>query len=372
MIRVLHVVGSMNRGGIETFIMNVYRNIDRTKVQFDFAVHSTKVSAYDEEIKSLGGKIYYITPRTKNIFQHYRDWIKLFKHKKQIEIIHQHVSSLTYVNPLKIASWFNIKTRIVHAHSTEAESKIHFLLHKFNSKMIHKYANTYFSCSDKASNWLFQDSKINTNDITIIKNGINLISFKYDNKIRRNLREKLNLNENFVIGHVGRFSNVKNHKFVIDIFSDFNSKVNKSKLLLIGTGELEYEVKEYVKIKGLGSDVIFLGSIPNVGEYMQVMDSFVFPSLYEGLGMVLVEAQASGLTCFTSEGVVPTEANVTGRINYLPLELGAESWSENIINKVYNKSPKRDQVFKKELSQYDIKDVAFRLQEYYLTKSNLI
>ncbi|MGQ3376826.1 glycosyltransferase family 1 protein [Priestia endophytica] len=365
MIRVLHVVGSMNIGGIETFLMNVYRNIDRTKVQFDFAVHTRKEGAYDEEIKKLGGRIFHIAPRSRNILRNSKDWHTLFREHPEIQIVHQHVSSLTYVNPLKVALRNNVKARIVHSHSIEAEGKIHYLLHCLHSRKINKYANKYFSCSDLSSRWLFGKSKVDYSEIVTINNAIDIDKFTYNKDKQKLSRKNLNIDDEFVIGHVGRFAEVKNHKFLVDIFSDIIQKIGKAKLVLVGEGNLKNDIHEYVKIKGLENHVLFVGGSSNVGDIMQAMDAFVFPSLYEGLGMVLIEAQAAGLKCFTSKDVVPQEVNISKLIKYIPLSEDSEVWSNYIIKSVYDTERPNTASLLKE-SGFEIKEVAKELQDRYL------
>lgn len=365
MIRVLHVVGSMNRGGIETFIMNIYRNIDREKVQFDFAIHTKNKCAYDDEIKELGGRIFYITPRGKNIIQHYRDWNNLFRNHPELQIIHQHVSSLTYINPLKIAFRNNVKVRIIHSHSIKAEGKLHHLLHILHSSCIDKYANIYFTCSELAADWLFGKSKVKRKDVHTIKNAIDVEKFIYDLEKRTKIRKKLSIEEDFVIGHVGRFTEAKNHKFLIDVFGEIVNKLEKSKLLLIGRGALEQEIRDYVKEKHLNNKIMFLDGSSNVADIMQAMDAFVFPSLYEGLGMVLIEAQASSLKCFTSEDVVPTEVNLLNLLEYISLKEDKEFWAQKIIEG----SGKDARMNTKNIIEdagFEIKNVATDLQKQYL------
>lgn len=369
MIRVLHVVGSMNRGGIETFLMNIYRNIDRGKVQFDFAVHTQEECAYDNEIKEMGGRIFYITPRAKNIFKHYKDWHSIFQNYPEIQIIHQHVTSLTYINPLKVAKRHNVKHRIIHSHSVKAEGKLHYLMHLFNSILIDKYANIYFSCSNLSTKWLFGKSNVKLNEVEIINNAIDVNKFRYDVKKRDEIRRQLSINGDFVIGHVGRFSEPKNHKFLIDIFGEVSKNVTNSKLLLIGHGHLEREIRLYVKKNNLDDKVIFLGSRSDVSNLMQAMDVFLFPSLYEGLGIVLIEAQVSGLKCFVSKDVVPPDVKLTNELEFISLLEDKKFWGRKLID-YYDIQTRidRSSVIKK--AGFNISDVALNLQEKYINCVN--
>lgn len=365
MIRVLHIVGSMNRGGIETFLMNLYRNIDKTKIQFDFAVHTMNECAYDQEIKKLGGRIFYITPRIKNRKKHNLDLNNIFKNNKEIQIVHQHVSSLTYINPLKIAYNNNVKIRIVHSHSSKAESKLHYILHLINRKKIHKYSNTYFSCSHQATKWLYSKSKINVSKVQIIRNGIDVEKFTFNKDKRNAVRNEMGIYKDFVIGHVGRFTDSKNHKFLIDVFEHVEKEIENTKLLLVGHGSLKDELENYVQQKKLEEKVIFSEKTSDVESMLQAMDIFVFPSLFEGLGIALIEAQASGLKCLTSKDKVPPEAKLIESLDFLDLEDGSKHWADEIIKYSSNKN----RLFTKDTiidAGYDIKTVTRDLEQKYL------
>lgn len=364
-MRVLHVVGRMNRGGIESFLMNVYRHIERSKLQFDFAVHTQDKCDFDDEIEALGGKIYRITPRSKSIIQNNKDWDNLFKIHSDINVVHQHVSSLTYVSPLRIAKKNGLQNRIVHSHNIQAESKLHYAFHLLNSRYIDKYANYYFACSNNAAKWLYGKSKVKSNNIQLVKNAINIENFLFQNDKRCDLRSNLSLNEGeIVIGHVGRFSEQKNHKFLIDIFEKITEKVKNAKLLLVGSGSLEQDIKYYVKEKRLDSNVMFLGNRSDVANIMQAMDIFLLPSLHEGLPLVLVEAQASGLMCFVSSEAVSNEAKITETYKSISLEKNAEHWSNEII-KSLNYKRQDTSVFVRKAG-YEIKNEALNLQNFYL------
>ncbi|WLR49052.1 glycosyltransferase family 1 protein [Halobacillus litoralis] len=363
MIRILHVVSSMNRGGLETFLMNLYRNIDRTQVQFDFLKHTDNECAYDKEIKSLGGRIYSVTSRSKGILKNRKSLKNFFLRHPEYKIVHQHVSSLSYMAPLKLAKENNVPYRIVHCHNTSySGSKIHGILHKINQRLLHKYATNYFACSKLAAKWLLPKKMYREKKYSIVKNAISTKEFYFNEDVRKEYRKSLNVKDNFVIGHIGRFHHQKNHGFLIDIFYEFQKNNKESSLLLIGEGEVKDEIEAKVKEYGISEKVIFTGVRSDVPELFQAMDAFVFPSLYEGFGIVLVEAQASGLKCYTSSKVVPEEVNVTGEVNYISITDPAKTWSKAIKGK----TNEARHLTKNAVNEFDIQQVAEEVQKWYM------
>ncbi|WP_170829544.1 glycosyltransferase family 1 protein [Terribacillus halophilus] len=350
----------MDRGGIETFIMNVYRNIDRNAIQFDFLVHTERECAYDKEITELGGKIYRVPPRNKGIFTNYQALKKFFHEHKEYLIVHQHVSSLTYITPLIVSKRFGVPVRIVHGHSTtQGGNKLNKYLHKLNRKYIKRVVTNRFACSKLSAKWTFGEVE---EQIDIIKNGIDTAAFAYDKKVREYVRRKFGLNGKFVIGHIGRFNKVKNHSFLIKIFSEITKQKPSSVLILIGEGKEKKEIQKEAAELNIEDKVLFLSPTNNVKDFYQAMDVFVFPSLNEGLGIVLLEAQASGLVSYASKHRVPEEVNVTKNVNFIELEKGPYIWAKEIIN-----SHKNRQSFIKQIDQkgYGIKEVSNYLQEFY-------
>lgn len=370
MIRVLHCVAGMNRGGIETFIMNIYRNIDRSKIQFDFLVHTEKTCHYDQEIKSMGGKIYSIPPRNKSIIGNVRSLDKFFKNHSEYKIVHQHVSSLSYIEPIRIAKKYGVKTRIVHGHNTrQGGHSFHKYFHYLNQVFIDSYATDCFACSKLAAEWTFPSKILDNNRYSVINNGIETDQFVFNANIRNKTRENMGLNDKFVIGNIGRFQMQKNHNFLIDIFKEIHIRNFNSVLLLVGEGELKPQIEKKVKSLGLESHVIFMGSRNDVSDLLQAMDVFLFPSLNEGLGIVLVEAQASGLKCFASSKVIPEEVDLTGLVNFIDLNNSAEHWAIDVINgKDYERKKTYDGIINK---GYDIKVISSQLQKWYLEKINI-
>ena len=337
-IRILHVVERLNRGGAETMIMNIYRYIDRNKIQFDFLVHSKEKSDYDEEVLELGGKIFAINRFS---IQHINKYIKsideFFLKHKDYKIIHCHMASIASVL-LSRAKKFEIPIRIIHSHNAAVDSKMREIIKDIMRPSIIRNSNVFFSCSDKSIKWLLGD-KFDLSKCTIVKNGIDLDKFKFNKKSRTKMRKELGLEDKFVIGHVGRFTKQKNHRFLIQIFDLIQKQREDAVLLLIGRGELEEDIHQKIHELNLSKKVIFMGVRNDINDLMQAMDIFLFPSLQEGLGIVLLEAQASGLKCITSKDVVPTDIAVTNLVEFIALEKSAEFWSEKVIyaNKEYKR-----------------------------------
>lgn len=329
-IRVLQVFAKMNRGGAETMIMNLYRHIDRTKIQFDFIVHTEEKCDFDNEIISLGGKIYRF-PQYKGInhFQYKKKWINFFSENQEYKIVHGHVRSTGSIY-LKIAKKFGNKT-IVHSHSTSSGRGLKSIIKNILQYPIRYIPDYYFACSRQAGEWLFGKKVCNSNKFFIMNNAIDVNKYAFNEKIRTIKRKELDVDQNFVIGHVGRFEAMKNHIFLIEIFKKFHQQNSNSILLLIGDGDMRRLIEKKVTEYGLNKHVIFTGVRSDVPDLLQAIDVFVFPSLYEGLGISVIEAQATGMYCIVSEKI-PSEAYVTRLVKTLSLRKTAELWADEIFN----------------------------------------
>lgn len=360
MIRILHVVTYMGRGGLETMIMNYYRHIDKNKIQFDFLVHRDFEADYDQEIKQLGGHIYHL-PRLNPFSRNYRKEFKQFLKEHSYQIIHVHQDCLSSI-ALKVAYQNDIPTRIAHAHSTSQDKNIKYLIKRFYMRSIPKYATHLFACGREAGDWMFQGKSFE-----IVNNAIDSQNFKYDELLRSNVRKALSIKDNeVVIGHVGRFNYPKNHEFIIDIFNDLTQKDKRFKLLLVGTGDLEDKIKEKVKDLNLQDKVLFLGSRSDVNELMQAMDIFLFPSHYEGLGIVAIEAQASGLPIIKSNNV-PDQCKITSNVWSLSLDDNINIWVNKILEVSESFERKDTSKYIKEAG-YDINSNVKWLEDFYLSE----
>lgn len=358
MIRVLQVVNNMHRAGLETMLMNYYRNIDRTKIQFDFLTHRPEKGDYDDEIISMGGKVYY-APRLypQNYLQYFKWMKKFFNEHPEYKIVHSHIDTMSAF-PLLAAKLNNIPIRIAHSHTSKLDRDLKFPI-KYLAKLIVPYvANHYFSCGEVAGKFLYGNKKFE-----IIRNAIDVEKYKFNNKVREKKRKELNLNNEFVIGHVGRYCYIKNQSFIIDIFNEILKERSNSKLLLIGSGPDEELLRQKVNKLNLNNNVIFLINRSDVDELYQVMDAFVMPSLFEGVPLVAVEAQANGLKCFLSDKI-SEEVFLTKNIEKISLDQKDEEWKEEILNSEYE----RQEEIPEELFQkgYDIKRSMRELIKKYI------
>lgn len=332
-----------NPGGVESVIMNYYRNIDRNKIQFDFLCN-TEIVAYSDEIELLGGKIYKITSRRKNRFKFYKELNSFFKqHASEYEAIWVNVCSLANIDYLKYAKKYNIKKRIIHAHNSQnMDSFLRGLIHRLNRLIISKYATDYWTCSNEASMWFYSKKIIKSTKYLIVKNAIDLSKFKYNEIIRKKYRKELNLEGKIVFGNVARLHAEKNHIFLLKVFYRIQKKIKNSILVLVGDGEEKNKIENMIKKLGIKNKVILLGVRDDVSNLMQAMDAFIFPSNFEGLGIVAIEAQTAGLPVFASKYVIPKEVEIDKDIfNFIDLKEGEEYWATKIINVMSNIKIKR-------------------------------
>lgn len=361
---VAHIMGKWLGGGVEAVVMNYYRHIDRNKIQFDFICDCDSTDIPYDEIKKLGGRVILVPPY-QQIFKYIKELKKLFQ-ENRYQIVHSHINTLS-VFPLYAAKKIGIPVRIAHSHSTTNKREKKKNLMKQLLRVFSKvYATDYMCCSEHAGRWLFGDKEYDKGNVYLLNNAIDIEKFKYDEKLRRKKRKELEIDDDtLVIGHVGRFVEQKNHRFLIDIFNEIHQKNRNSILLLIGQGPLMKEIKEKVEKLNLSRCVKFLGQRNDANQLYNAMDVFLFPSLYEGLGMVLIEAQANGLPCLASSEV-PQTAKITNIIDFIDLKEDKNIWVEKILN---THSSKRSSFFQKTInSKYNIDNETITLEEKYLSK----
>lgn len=331
MIRILHVTTSMDFGGAETFIMNIYRKIDRSKIQFDFLVQSYDKFDYSDEIEKLGGKIYVVEGRRKGIIKNRKALDLFFSIHSYYNSVHLHTNCLSYIEPLIYAKKYKINNLIVHGHSTNINGNpLHRIIHKANQLFLKNYSTKHVACSVEVAKWMFGNKVVDSNNYEIINNGIDIQKFKFNTSDRNRYRDEFELNNKIVVGHVGRFMDVKNHKYIIEILNELRNIDSKVSLLLIGDGPLRLSIEKQVQGFGLEEYVYFLGKREDVNRILNAMDVFVFPSLYEGLPLTLVEAQASGLPCIVSDRI-SDEVILTERILKMPIEDSPIEWAKKIV-----------------------------------------
>lgn len=358
-IRVLHIVTYMGRGGLETMIMNYYRNIDRNRVQFDFLVHRDFEADYDEEIKELGGKIYRLPPLNPLSKEYLSKLDSFFKEHKEYKIVHSHIDCMSAI-PLKYAKLNGVPIRIAHSHNSSQAKNLKYLLKLFYKTKISKYANNLFACSNDAGRWMFGENA----DFTVLNNAIDTEKYLFNNNMAQKVRKKLKItNESLVIGHVGSLWISKNHSFIVDIFVEILKKRINSVLLLVGEGPLRQSIEKKVHSLGITDKVIFTGSRADVNELLQAMDVFLFPSLYEGLPVSMVEAQASGLPCLISDKV-PIECKKTDLVYQMNLSDSPDKWAEKIEE--LSKIERRNTYEEIKKSGFDVKSNAEKLENFYL------
>ena len=364
-IRVLHVIGIMNRGGAETMIMNLYRHIDRSKVQFDFVENSREPAAFDEEILSLGGRIYRCPHYNgKNHFTYVKWWNDFFAaHPKKYPIVHGHLGSTAAIY-LSIAKKYGAYA-IAHSHSSGTDHSLHSYLYRTISYNTRNVADYFFACSEAAGKERFGSKVVSGDHYAVLNNAIDVNRFSYNPSVRNAVRDELGIGQSqLVVGHIGRYTKEKNHEFILKIFSELKKMDSNARLLMIGDGPLHTQIRQTAEQLGLSSDVIFTGVRSDVERLVQAMDVFVLPSLYEGLPVTMVEAQAAGLPCIISDKVPPECILTEGLVNVMPLSASPETWAEKILAK--RAIPRTDRRAEIVARCFDINTEAVKLQEFYL------
>lgn len=361
--RILYVSGGiLNRGGIESFMMNNYRNFDKSKLQVDFIVHGPDKGYFDDEILDLGGKIHYVPVKSIDYKGNLNALNSIFS-SNDYRLIHSHMDAMSYI-PLKLAKKNNIPYRIAHSHNTNflTSNPLKISINKFARFKLRNYATHYMACSDLASKWLFGNKITNSGEVMFVNNAIELAKYSFNDSVRKELREELGIKPNeMVVGHVGRFDYQKNHEFLIDIFAKFSNQRSDSKLLLVGEGFLKKNIEDKVLKLGLADKVLFLGSRGDIHKLLSVFDVFILPSLFEGLPVCLVEAQANGLPILVSD-VVSKQADITGLSKFVSLN-NIDAWVDCLKEQTRSHISYTDTIRAK---GYDIKVEANKLENFYL------
>lgn len=362
-IRVAQIMGKWVGGGVESVVMNYYRNIDHSKIQFDFICDDDSTNIPYDEIEALGGKVILIPPYQK-VFSYQKE-LKRVLVEGNYKIVHSHINTLS-VFSLFAAKSAKIPIRIAHSHSTtNKKEKKKNLLKQVLRPFSKMFATNYMCCSELAGRWLFGDKEYDNGIVYLLNNAIDLDNFKYNEKIRTEKRKELNIdNDTLVVGHIGRFVEQKNHRFLIDIFNEIKKINDKAILLLAGQGPLVDEMQEKVKDLGLDDSVIFLGQRNDANELYQAFDIFLLPSLYEGLPVVGVEAQASGLLCFLSDDMTK-ETKVLDSTVFMSNKDEAKIWADEIVRR-FNSFERKDTEDEMTNKNFNIKREAEKLESYYI------
>jgi len=362
-VKVLFFVDRLLTGGIQTFVFENWKHMDKSKVQIDFLIlDDGNDYELEEEVRKLGSEVY----KLKGIWiKRNLDFIKyckvldcFFKEHHDYKVVHMHSSSKNFW-VLKYAKKYGINVRIAHSHNIgfQSKNKIKIMVGNIFKGPLKKYATHYFACSKLAGKWLFDRE-----DVKIIHNAVDYEKFKFNEIRREELRKELEINDKLVIGNVGRFSNQKNHTFLVDIFNEIHKKNKDTVLMLVGIGEKEQEIRDKVISLGLEKNVKFMGFCTNTNELFWCMDIFLLPSLYEGLPIVGVEAQCTGLPCFMSKGVITDEVKIAENVTFIELEKSSEEWAEIILNSDLNR---RDTYEELKKAGYFIEQTVEELERFY-------
>lgn len=357
-VKVLYVNGNiMRRGGIEAFMMNYFRNIDPAKVHIDFLVHGYGKGEFDDEIEAKGSKILHVPTKSKHPIKYVKELKKIFL-TGEYDIVHSHVDAMSCWI-LKVAKKCGVKVRIAHSHNTDhlTTNRLKYAINEYARKNICKYATHCFACSEAAGRWLF-----GKNTFQVIPNAIECDKFRFSGILRKKTREEIGIcDKNIVIGHVGRFDTQKNQGFLIDVFEELYQKNHNVRLLLIGDGWMKKSIEVMVREKKLQDVVNFMGSQKDVNNYYNAMDLFTLPSLFEGLGIVLLEAQINGLPAFASD-VVPKEVVISDNVTFLPLD--KQKWVSELVESITMLDSRSDNYI--DCEKYDIHRAASMLTEVYI------
>lgn len=324
MKKILYVGMTESLGGIESFVVNFWRNFDKSKISIDFLKLSNNIY-FEDEIITGGSKVFRIENRRENPFKHMTQMFGFLKKHPEYEIVHFHLLSASNIEPIIIVKLLGRKV-VVHSHSQwKGTNKLSNMLHKINRPILNLIADKKLACSTEAGQWMYGKQKYE-----IIKNAIDTKKYKFDMNVRNKVRDEFNFKDEFVIGNVGRLVSVKNQEFLIDLFKRIYEKDINTKLIIVGEGELRPQLEKKISQYKLENNIILTGLRNDVNELMQGMDIFILPSHFEGLPLVAIEAQASGLPCIISENV-SSEACIIKNSERISLEDGIEIWSERIL-----------------------------------------
>ena len=358
MIRILQMIGSLNVGGSQTMLLNIYRNIDRSKIQFDFVLDHPKETYFAEEAKALGAKIYTMPGfNGANAAEIKRDWNNFFYTHPEYRVLHSHVRSYASLY-LPVAKKHGVKT-IIHSHSTSNGTGAAAMAKNALQYPLKKQADVLMACSTEAGLWLYGEKAVKSDKYVFMPNAVDLDRFRFKEENRSMLRKKLGLEDRFVVGHVGRFMGDKNHVFLIEAFAKLKASRPEASLLLVGDGDLQRTVAMKAVELGVAEDVILTGNRNDIPELLSAMDVFAFPSIREGLPVTLIEAQAAGLPCLVSENVT-TDVAISPLVKRLPID-NAELWAQEML-KVAGRQDVSADIIK---AGFDVKDSARKLEELY-------
>lgn len=336
MKKILHVISGMNAGGMETMIMNYYRNIDRNKYQFEFLINDSKKVFYEDEILSLGGRIHRVPYQKQSIFKNHKE-VKNVLNNGNYDVVHVH-QGITYYYPLKYAKKIGVKNRVVHNHGINRNFlkylSIYNNLHA--KRRISSLGNNFIACSKTVLDHVFTKRVIDNKNYTILPNAIDVDMYKYNNDLRNKVRSELKIGNEKVLIHVGTFTAPKNHTFLINVFNEYLKIDSSAKLILVGEGALKADIRDLTVRLGIEKSVMFLGVRNDVNALLSACDIMLFPSIYEGLPLTLIEAQASGINVISSPNI-SDECKVTDLVSFVKID-DPNKWVKQIVRTKLNKN----------------------------------
>jgi len=366
-IRVLHMIGNLDVGGSQALVMNLYRKIDRQRLQFDFVIDRADRNYFVPEIESMGGRVF-VLPQFKgyNVAQIKKAWDSFLTEHTEYRILHSHVRSYASLY-LPVAKRHGLVT-VVHSHSTSNGDGLGALVKRILQYPIRYQADFFFGCSKEAGEWLFGRKAASGDRYRLVKNAIDAKAYVFNKELRLEYREKLGVSESRVYIHVGRLHESKNHPFLLEAFAKIKRISDNSVLLLVGDGEKRASVEERIRELGLSDSVMLLGSRSDIPALLFAADCFLFPSLWEGLGIAAIEAQAASLPCICSDSI-PREVSVTDLCSFLPVsdrEPDSLLWAEKAVSL---EGERRDRSAEITKAGFDMNDTAEKLTEFYLKNS---
>lgn len=355
MKRLLCIIGTMNSGGAETFLMKLYRTLDRTKYQMDFCINLMEENFYSKEISDMGGKIYCIPPKSAGVKEWKEKLTNIIKANRYDYVLRITSNAAGFMD-LMVAKKAGAKICSVRSSNSSDGTGIKAkLVHRLSKVLYGKYVDVKFAPSDLAAEYTFGKGSVDNGKATILHNAVNLDAYKFYPEERKNLRKEFGIENKLIVGHIGRFMVQKNHKFLLEIFAEIKKMRPDAVLLLVGgNGNLEQEVKDQVIEMGLKDDAVFAGVRSDIPQLLSAMDVFVMPSFYEGMPNTVIEAQSTGLSCVIAD-TITKQANITGLVEYLPLNESAKYWADKVIEAAEKERRNTKQDFIN--AKYDIESV---------------
>jgi len=366
MERLLCLISGMHAGGAETFLMKIYRQLDRSKYQMDFCINVPEKCFYEDEIIAMGGRVYRIPSKSENRRVFARKLAELIKTEEYENVLRVTSNDMGFMD-LQIAKKAGAKICAARSsNSSDGAGWKPWVAHRLGRLLYGKYVDVKFAPSDLAAKYTFGKKAYRKGEVTILHNAVDLDIFHFDESGRKTIRTEFDIDEStLLVGHVGRFMTQKNHAFLLPVFAELLKKQPDSKLLLVGKGDLEQQLRDQISTLGIEQKVIFAGVRSDIPQILSAMDVFVFPSFYEGMPNTVIEAQSTGLPCVIAD-TITREADITGLVQYLPLEISAEEWAKTALEAA--KKPRRDTREDFIRNQYDIQSITNQFVELCFEK----